>query len=150
MVGDLAFYAMVLGRESSSPHNCYLCRLSKIQFAKCLEAGELWTYAVMDELVRSKIKKGKPIEGCKEKTWWQCIPLNHLLVPLLHCLTGIGDDVYNNFLDIIKEVAVHHKVRGCEEAIELGFIRREIWSVSEKRKSRSSLKGKIYRKKVSI
>lgn len=27
-VGDLAFYAMVLGREHSSGHRCYLCRMS--------------------------------------------------------------------------------------------------------------------------
>ena len=50
-VGDLAFYAMVLGREHSSGHRCYLCRMSSKEFAKLLKDGESWTYELLNDLL---------------------------------------------------------------------------------------------------
>jgi maltodextrin utilization protein YvdJ len=72
-----------------------------------LDAGDEWSYKEMNDLVRkmqeSNAKVKKPVEGCKELAWWQMIPLSHFLVPLLHTLIGIGNDIYDNFRDIVNE-----------------------------------------------
>ena len=49
-VRDLAFYTMVLGREHSLGHWYYLCQLSISQFPKLLNAGEDWTYELLNNL----------------------------------------------------------------------------------------------------
>jgi hypothetical protein len=157
--GDLAFYAMVLGRESSSGTRCYLCRMSAKEFTQSLQAGEAWSYDTMNELVgkmkRSGAKNPKPIEGCKELAWWQMVPLNHYLVPLLHTLIGIGNDIYDNFRDVVnesiecldrKEIEARRKVAECELAIESDKMCRNEWDASEKGKKLESLKGVIYRR----
>ena len=52
-VGDLAFYAMVLGKEHSSGKWCYLCQLAAKDFKNLLIRRESWTYELMNELVET-------------------------------------------------------------------------------------------------
>jgi hypothetical protein len=150
---------MVLGREGSSGARCYLCHLSAKEFSKSLEAGDEWSYKEMNDFVRkmqeSNAKVKKPVEGCKELAWWQMIPLSHFLVPLLHTLIGIGNDIYDNFRDIVnehiecldrKEIETRRKVAECEMTIESEKSRRNAWDASEKGKKFLSLKGIIYRR----
>ena len=73
------------------------------EFSKCHKAGEQWTFDSMNEHVSNMPKDGKAIEGCKEKSWWQVIKLSNYLVPILHTLTGIGNDIYDNFRDVVNE-----------------------------------------------
>ncbi len=65
VMGDLAFQAMSLGKESMAGHWCMQCKASQHQFtANC----ELW---MMDELVRcgkdTETKQGDPLLGVKKK-----------------------------------------------------------------------------------
>ena len=158
VTGDLAFYAMVLGRESHSGSKCFLCRLSAREFKTSMKAGELWTYDLMNEFV-SNMKNDKPIEGCKERPWWQMIPISNYLVPLLHTLIGIGNDILDNFRDIVnediecldkKEIAARRAMSATELRVDKLVNDRNEWDASEKGKERSSLKSKIYRTKVAL
>jgi len=158
VVGDLAFYAMVLGREHSSGSRCYLCRMSAKEFAKALKRGEAWTYELMNDLV-SQMQNGKPLEGCKQRAWWQMIKLANYLVPLLHELIGIGNDIYDNFRDYVneeiecldpKEVATRRKVGLCEKTIDAEAAKRDGWDNSVKGTKLKSLKGMIYRRNTAL
>ena len=64
VTGDLAFQAMVLGKESMAGHWCMWCKAKKHQF---LEDCELWT---MEDLVRcgadAEKTKGDPLLGVKK------------------------------------------------------------------------------------
>ena len=59
----------------------------------------------------------------KEQPWWDFIPVTHFVVPLLHCLIGIGGDLFKLFLTIIsehieylpKEEVDMHQVKGAME-----------------------------------
>jgi hypothetical protein len=158
VTGDLAFYAMVLRRESSSGTKCFLCRQSLSEFAASLSKGEAWTYDLMNQFV-ADMADGKPIKGCKEHAWWQMIPLDHYLVPLLHALISIGNDVYNNFRDIVnqdieqlvqQEVTTRAKVVACEAKIAKDVMQRNAWDALSKGKELDSLKGMVYRRKVGL
>ena len=131
IVGDLAFYAMVMGRESSSGHHCYLCKMSAKEFRDLAKRGERWTFEAMNLLVR---QAGDTVKGCKEDAWWQFIPVENFLVPLLHTLIGIGNAIFGHFKDMIndkiecldpKEISVRQKVIQCEEAIQINVAKRE-------------------------
>jgi len=43
VTGDLAFYGMVLGRESMMGNWCYLCHLSHSEFSELTKDGKDWT-----------------------------------------------------------------------------------------------------------
>jgi hypothetical protein len=95
------------------------------------------------------MRDGKLIEGCKERAWWQMIPLDHFLVPLLHTLIGIGNDIYNNFCDIVnrdieqlvqQEVQTRDKVVVCEAKIAEDVMHRNVWDASPKGKELDSIK----------
>ncbi len=61
----------------------------------------------MEELVRcgkdAEKNKGDPVLGVKKKPWWPFIPLPNYLVPLLHCLIGIGNQLLDKLRAIINE-----------------------------------------------
>jgi hypothetical protein len=72
------------------------------------------------------MKAGKPTDGCKERAWWQMIPIDHFIVPLLHTLIGISNDIFDNFRDIVnqeiecldrKEVETRRSVVKCKDKI---------------------------------
>jgi hypothetical protein len=61
----------------------------------------------MDELVRcgkdAETKKGDTLLGVKKKPWWPFIPLDHYMVPLLHCEIGIGNQLLDRLQAIINK-----------------------------------------------
>ena len=87
------------------------------------------------------------------------IPINNYLVPLLHTLIGIGNDVFDNFRDIIneeiecldpKEISTRQAAVKCTTKIEKDVQEREAWDASQSGREYSSLKGKIYRMKLAL
>ncbi len=101
VTGDLAYQAMALGKESMAGHWCMQCKASRLQFK---HDCEMW---MMEELVRcgkdAEKNKGNPVLGVKKKPWWPFIPLSNYLVPLLHCLIGIGNQLLEKLQAIINE-----------------------------------------------
>ena len=41
--------------------------------------------------------------GMKQKPWWDLIPITHYMVPLLHCMIGVGNQLLDMLRDIINE-----------------------------------------------
>ena len=83
-----------------------LCQLSQKQFNQNKDkVGLPWTY---DDLVRigtevCTARGGKPLLGVKQEPWWPFLNFEHLMVPLLHCLIGIGNNLINRFCDVVNE-----------------------------------------------
>ena len=107
ITGDLAFQAMALGKESMSGHWCMHCTMQM----QCtlmeveLSAVKMWT---MTEYCRLGDKaerrgKGETKLGVKQKPWWDSIPITHYMVPLLHCIIGVGNQLLDMLQDIINE-----------------------------------------------
>ena len=46
---------------------------------------------------------GKPLLGVKQESWLPFLNFKHLMVPLLHCLIGIGNNLINRFCDVVNE-----------------------------------------------
>jgi hypothetical protein len=85
-----------------------LCQLSQKQFNQNKDkVGLPWTYDY-DDLVRIGTevcteRGGKPLLGVKQEPWWLFLNFKHLIVPLLHCLIGIGNNLINRFCDAVNE-----------------------------------------------
>ena len=83
-----------------------LCQLSRKQLNQNKDkVGLPWTY---DDLVRigtevCTARGGKPLLGVKQEPWWPFLKFEHLMVPLLHCLIGIGNNLINRFCDVVNE-----------------------------------------------
>ena len=63
-------------------------------------------------------------EGVKAVAWWQFFPVCNYLVHLLHEMIGIGNDLFDNFKDLVnaeveclypKEIMTRLKVVVCLE-----------------------------------
>lgn len=125
IVGDLAYYGMILGKEGMSGKWCHLCKLSAAEMADLMKDGKSWAYDEMKKLAEKYKKKLeekkkhptktmlKPTKGMKDQPWFDFIPLDHFVVPLLHCLIGIGNDLFKRFRDTIRE---HIEYLSKEEA----------------------------------
>ncbi len=46
---------------------------------------------------------GKLLNGVKQEPWWLFLKIEHHIVPLLHCLIGIGNNLLNKFCDVGNE-----------------------------------------------
>ena len=77
------------------------CTLTEVQLSEV----KMWTIAeycrLGDEAERRG--KGKTKLGVKQKPWWDFIPITHYMVPLLHCMIGVGNQLLDMLRDIIKE-----------------------------------------------
>ena len=107
VVGNLGFYGMILRKEGMSGKWCHLWNLSHKEFSVLAQIGECWEYDKMIELANwfalpSRTKKD-PKLGIKSVPWWAFIPRDHFIVPLLHCLIGIGDNILSKFRAFVSE-----------------------------------------------
>ena len=153
--GDLAFFSMALGRESMSGHWCFLCQLRRAQFSKGDERAAMWN---MEELLRvaGEVNGGKAKLGVKKKPWWPFIPLHHYVIPLLHVLIGIGNDLLYAFMDWVndevesldqQEVRTRRSVQSAEHKIIDAQAQRDDWDDTPDGRRLQSLKGmRRYRK----
>ncbi|KAL7526841.1 hypothetical protein ACHAXR_001674, partial [Thalassiosira sp. AJA248-18] len=165
IVGDLAFYGMILGKEGMSGKWCHLCKLSAKEFADLTKSGDPWVYEAMDSLgkwYREKInakKKADPKMGMKEEPWFTMIPIGNFIVPLLHCLIGIGDNMLTKFRDIVsefieylprEEVDMRLSQGAMEQKIDDVILERVTFDKTEEGKKLKSLKGKVTRSMKSL
>ena len=184
-VGDLAWYGIPLGKEGMSGKWCHICQLSAKEFADLTKTGTLWTHPEMkrlgDEYQRKlkqaieeaeqkarkarkpisevKPKEVKPEKGMKEAPWWPFIPVAAFVVPLLHCLIGVGNDVLSRFREIVSEeieyispdeIAVRESASAMSEKIEDVIQERKTFDATKEGKQRAYLKNKIYRAEVAL
>jgi hypothetical protein len=96
IVGDLALYAMLLGKEDNSNRSCWLCKLLPAEWQKKALTGELWT---MEDLIAAA---GDDLEALvKEHPLLRRIGPDRFGIPLLHLLLGVANDLLTNFLTFV-------------------------------------------------
>ncbi len=91
--------------------------LSAKEYADVLVDGEPWLYSHMEELAQwlqaaqAKNRRGKkevePYKCIKEFPWWDFIPIENFIVPLLHCLIGIDNGILTLLRNIISKKIEH-------------------------------------------
>ena len=93
ITGNLAFQAMVLGKELMAGWWCMLCKASQAQFLD--KESEMW---MIDKLLEcgtiAEVSMNEPKLGVKQRPWWPFIPLTNYVSPLLHCEIGIGNILF--------------------------------------------------------
>ena len=147
---------------------CHLCQLvSAKEFNNLMVDGEpWWTNQLMQEHAAAyatnvgKNPREKPTKGVNEAPWWPFIPINHFVVPLLHCLIGIRNDILAKFRAIVSEKIEYISpeeldVRKAGEAIvteieELVRMRDSTFDAINNVKRRKTLKARISRVEKSL
>ena len=125
VTGDLAFYAIVLGKEGMSPKWCHLCQVREGNRRDLNRTDTAWTTDLYNEaaetvdkmnadkaarLNKDKSDMNESHLGVKSKLWWDFIPIDHYVVPLLHCLIGIGDNIMTHFRHTLSEQSSKKRV----------------------------------------
>jgi hypothetical protein len=109
IAGDLAFYATILGKENMSSVWCTWCKLSKSAWAlPDHNLGELWTIGdlchVRDNVAAGNISNDpENIKGCTELPLFDSVPVENYIVPVLHLLIGIGNNLLESLLEWVSE-----------------------------------------------
>ena len=86
---------------------CHLCKMFHAEFSELTQVGEPLEYTKMEEIAKAHQANtnmkpnSKPKQEMKDSPWWTIIPLNHITVPLIHCLIGRGDDPPTKFRYVI-------------------------------------------------
>ncbi len=170
VTGDLAFQAAALGRESMSPHHCMHCQMKCSQFGNLNhEDGVAWTMPsycdagdIAAKELAGKRKRGTPkpdLKGMKKRPWWDFIPLICWVVPLLHCLIGIGNDLIHAFIYIVNthiepltksEIDTRREIALLEYTIVTTRATKNAWNASDDGKKLKSLNNKMKKKKASL
>ena len=119
MVGDLAFYAMALGKENMAPHWCWRCQLSKKEWTNDPDSvGEPWTVQNMKshlaKLESGELNKNKSnkVRGITQQMSFDSIWICNTLVPSLH-----NNELFLN--TPIKELLrwIHHRIEKLPLAV---------------------------------
>ena len=177
IVGDLAFYGMLLGKEGISGKWCHLCKMSAAEMTNLMASGEPWDgIHEMKQLASDQKKKLKDWEdtsprkrtktppqpnlGMKDEPWWDFIPLDHYIVPLLHCEIGIGDLILSAFREFVSENIEYisssekdtrqSKAKMEEMRIETLQAQRDAYKESNDGNILNSLKGKVTRAQAAL
>ena len=171
VTGDLAFQASaVLGRESMSPNHCMHCQMNCSQFGNLNHVdGVAWTmtiYCVVGDIAskelagtRQRGSKKPDLKGMKKRPWWDFIPLTRWVVPLLHCLIGIGNDLIYAFIYIVNtrierltknEIENPQEISILEDTLVTTRAKKTAWKASDDGKKLKSLNNKMKKKKASL
>ena len=104
VTGDLAWLAAMLGKEDMSSQCCHLCRIFKTEWTEeGHERGEHWSFAKLCEMVDQN-QSGKNRMGVKTKPYWDFIPFENYVLPMLHLMIGVGNDIFSYFMDELKKM----------------------------------------------
>jgi hypothetical protein len=156
ITGNLAFQAMALGKESMSGHWCIQC-MKQMQCTLTiaqLSEVKMWTVEEYCRLGEEAERRGtsKTKLGVKQKPWWDFIPITHYMVPLLHCMIGVGNQLLDVLRDIINEhlenmTRTEERIRASipllENIIAKTAVNRDSWDASDDGKLLKKLKRNV-------
>jgi len=70
ILGDLAFYALSLGKEGSSGAHCYICESSKVSWQDINhEKGNLWTIEKICQVCSTIVTSGQCVKSVCKCHW---------------------------------------------------------------------------------
>jgi hypothetical protein len=114
LFGDFKFLYAMLGRSGYESSWCLYCTMSKAQWKEkhqstCNCDAGLWDIKKLSSVVLENIQResntttAPESSGVKEQPLVNFIPMHNVVIPLLHELLGLGNDVMNMFRDWIDE-----------------------------------------------
>ena len=159
--GDLAYQLMTQGREGMSGAHCMICQLTYKEFNDRENVGQLWTFGELTKVANEVIsaRRGAPSMGVKQHPWWPFLKFEHQMVPLLHCLIGIGNNLLDKFCDMIRvlcekmsteEVLLARQIATYEHIIITTALERDAFDRSPDGKKMKSLQGMITSRKRKV
>ena len=138
-----------------------ICQLTYKEFNDREKVGKLWTSEELTKVANEVIctRKGEPLMGVKQHPWWPFLKCEHQMVPLLHCLIGIGNNLLDRFCDMIRvycenlgpeEVLFARQIATYENIIKTTTQEREEFDRSPDGKKLKSLQGMITSRKRKV
>jgi hypothetical protein len=114
IAGDMKFEFTMAGRDGFSGSYCLWCKLSKAEWSICHnlgndEEGGAWTIQDLfnvnaaAQLNYHDNNGDGTMTGVKEYPFWDFIPINRYLFPLLHDLLGLGNNIVDFIWNYIDE-----------------------------------------------
>jgi hypothetical protein len=109
VVGDLKFYAQILGRENMSSFWCMWCSKHPSEWSNSHPTSpeQLWTIqglkAHKDKILLQKLKDPKDISGVVTYPVWDFIEPSHYIIPILHVEIGLVNNALDNFYNWVED-----------------------------------------------
>jgi hypothetical protein len=113
VVGDLKFYAQILGRENTSSFWCMWCNAHPNTWKDMNYNSDLipWTIERIKEhksrIVREDLKDAKDICGIVDFPLWDFIQPSHKIFPQLHIEIGLINNILESFNDFESRLRLH-------------------------------------------
>mgnify|MGYP000204837613 CR=1 FL=1 len=128
MTGDLAFYAIALGKENMAPFWCWRCQSTKKEWTEFdgdgAPLGVLWSLESMQahlaKIDSGEISKNKPnlVKGITNKAFWSILVMK-MLVPPLH-----NNELFINTPLKALMAWIHHRIENL--AMEIIQARQKV------------------------
>ena len=141
-----------------SGQHCMMCKLRRKEFNKNRQADGLpWTFPDIVQIGEDVCTGGEhSLMGVKQKPWWPFRKFEHLMVPLLHCMIGVGNNFLNKFCDgvnefienkSIQQITIEQALTNYELVVLETVKRRDDFDLSLEGKKLKSLQAKVASRK---
>ena len=126
IISDLKFLFTMMGKDRYSGAWCIYCVLKQSQWTaihrdndegKCNCEADLWTIeklhgVAMIQMQKDALDRTYESSGIREIPYWNFIPVTCVIVPILHLLLGLGNDILDSFWEWVD---VHAEKLTLEE-----------------------------------
>ncbi len=102
LAGDCAWQSFCNGKTNMSPHWCIYCPLHRSQFSTHAGPTENWTIESLTAMADDRSKKGTARLGVTNRPYFPWIAIEDRILPVLHLLIGVGNDVIIYFGHIVE------------------------------------------------
>ena len=140
LIGDLAFLAVMMGKENYSGSWCNWCKCTKEEWATGADVGDnhLWDIGKINEQVATNISMGNTdakMLGVRREPYTE-IPFNNIIFSGLHAGIGIGNRIIKHletFIDVSvehvspEEFQLREKKKTAEHKIKQIRDQKEVW-----------------------
>ena len=165
IAGDLAWEAFCLGKLGSAANWCPFCKQSPSEWSKPMDervCGECWTIDKLNKMAAITLKGPKKL-GVKKRPFFQWIPVENYIPPILHLKIGLLNDVVDYFGHLVEWKVIKispeerewkDRVNYLNEIIPDKQQNAAIWQVSEeggkKRKALLQKQKKLTKQKEKL
>ena len=118
IVGNLKFFAQMLGRENMSGSWCMWCRSHPSQWSNYGQSFPLWCINSLkshkDKIISERLKEPKDICGVVSYPIWDFVEPSHYILPELYIEIGLLDNALDRFYNWVED---HVEAASMEEKL---------------------------------